>query len=116
MDYIDPFTRLILEAEKAANKTSTPELRYDFEPEEEPKSAKPPFAVFTYSDESTLSIPFPRKPSAVVKRINQTFQRPISVRFRNVDANFKPVKQSNLTEWKQLCRSVVRPLPTNPES
>jgi len=109
MDYIDPFTRMILEAEKAASKINSPETQYDFEPLEEASTCRPPIAIFTYSNGTTLSIPFPRKPTAVVRKIDGIFQRPVSVRFRKMDQEFVPQKYETLDQWKILCKSVVRP-------
>ncbi len=66
-------------------------------------------AIFTYHDDTTKSLPFPRKPVGLTKRINNMFCRPVKVRFRLMDSDFRPKSAANLEAWKTACKSAVRP-------
>jgi hypothetical protein len=88
---------------------SNPILDTDFD-EEGPESNKfTVLAIFKYHDESTKTIPFPRKPIGLSKRINNMFCRPVSVRFRTMNSEFRPKSAANLESWKEQCHSVTRP-------
>lgn len=116
---MSPFEALILKATGNPIVPSTPvpltEPDYDpLAPQLEPPEPKPPTATFVYSNDKTVTLPFPRKPAGLTKLINGRFERPIRVRFRNMDPDFKPKNAANLAAWKTSCQLAVQP--HNPSS
>jgi hypothetical protein len=65
-------------------------------------------AIFIYSNETTAKRTFPRKPTGLTKKINNRFERPISVKFKLMDPDFRPKQRKNLEEWKAACKAACR--------
>lgn len=105
---MDPLSKLIDEALGKSKQPYHQVLPTDHEDNDSDTGLFSVVAIFTYSNETTTRVSFPRKPIGLTKRINGQFERPVSVKFKLMDADFRPKQRKNLEHWKNLCRTAIK--------